>query len=158
MGGDLVEVGGAGGADRVALGDEAAADVDGGLAVAPRRAGVDEGARPTRLAQPEVVVVDELGRGEAVVELDQVEVLGTDARLFVGLVGGQARERVDVGLHLSGVDPRVRRHHRSRDLDGPLADVGVERLQLGVGHEHDGCRPVTGRAAHQQGVRVRLHR
>src|SRR5438876_5612507 len=73
VGGDLVDVGGAGGADRVALGDEAAADVDGGLAVAPRRAGVDEGARPTRLAQPEVVVVDELGRGEAVVELDQVE-------------------------------------------------------------------------------------
>jgi len=33
VGGDLIDVGGAGGADGMALGDEAAADVDWGLAV-----------------------------------------------------------------------------------------------------------------------------
>ena len=37
-------------------------------------------------AQHEVVVVDQLGGGEAVVQLDQVEVLGADAGLLVGLV------------------------------------------------------------------------
>ena len=49
----------------------------------------------------QVVVVDELGGGEAVVQLDQVEVLGADAGLLVGLRGGVAGERVDVGEDLA---------------------------------------------------------
>ena len=78
MGGHLVEVGDAGGAQGVALGDEAARHVDGRAPVAARRARVDEVARPARLAQPQVVVVQQLGGGEAVVQLDQVEVRGPD--------------------------------------------------------------------------------
>src|SRR6266566_8279563 len=68
VGGDLVDVGGARGADGMALGDQPAADVDRRAPIPHRRAGVDELARPARLTQAEVVVVDELGRGEAVVE------------------------------------------------------------------------------------------
>ena len=62
------------------------------------RAGVDEVAGAAGLAEAEVVVVEELGGGEAVVELDEVEVVGADAGLLVGLVGGVAGEGVDVGL------------------------------------------------------------
>ena len=47
--------------------------------------------------------MDELGGGEAVVQLDQVEVLGADAGLLVGLLGGVAGERVDVGEDLAGL-------------------------------------------------------
>ena len=43
----------------------------------------------------------ELGGGEAVVQLDEVEVLGADARLLVRLLGGVAGERVDVGQDLA---------------------------------------------------------
>ena len=55
------------------------------VAVAPGRAGVEEVDRAALLAQHQVVVVHELGGGEAVVQLDQVEVLGPDAGLLVGL-------------------------------------------------------------------------
>ena len=82
---DLPDVGDAGRRDRVALRLEAARHVHRRLAVAPRGAGLEEVDRAARLAQPEVVVVDELGGGEAVVQLDEVEVLGADAGLLVGL-------------------------------------------------------------------------
>src|SRR3954453_9658623 len=68
---DLVEVCDAGRAEGVALRDEATRRVDRRLTVAPGTALVDELARLTRLAQSEVVVVDELGRREAVVKLDE---------------------------------------------------------------------------------------
>src|SRR6185369_9355453 len=57
---DLEDVGDTGRADGVALGEEATGDVDRRTAVAPRCARVDELARATRLAEPQVVVVDEL--------------------------------------------------------------------------------------------------
>ena len=46
---------------------------------------VEEVGRAALLAQHQVVVVDQLGGGEAVVQLDQVEVLRADAGLLVGL-------------------------------------------------------------------------
>ena len=48
------------------------------------RAGVEEVGGAAGLAQAEVVVVHELGGGEAVVQLDQVEVGRADAGLLVG--------------------------------------------------------------------------
>src|SRR5690606_14987460 len=57
--GDFVQVGDAGRADRVALGQQASGDVDRDLALAPRGSGVDEVTGPARLAQPQVVVVDQ---------------------------------------------------------------------------------------------------
>ena len=50
--------------------------------------------------------MDELGGGEAVVELDQVEVLGSDAGLLVGLGGGPAGEPSGE-INLGAVEPRV---------------------------------------------------
>ena len=87
----LPDVGDAGGGDRVALRLQAAGHVHRGRAVTPRRAAVEEVDGAALLAELEVVVVDELGGGEAVVELDEVEVLGADAGLLVGLLGGRLR-------------------------------------------------------------------
>ena len=78
------------------------------------RAGQEEVGRAALLAQPEVVVVDELGGGEAVVQLDEVEVVGPDAGLLVGLLGGVLGQRVDVGEDLAGLLPRVGREDRRR--------------------------------------------
>ena len=67
----------------------------------PSRQGARESMKspaPPGSQRREVVVVEELGGGEAVVELDEVEVVGADAGVLVGLVGGVAGEGVDVGL------------------------------------------------------------
>ncbi len=51
--------------------------------------------------------MDQLGRREAVVQLDEVELVGTDAGNLVRLVRRVAGEGVDVGLHLRALGPRV---------------------------------------------------
>src|SRR6201999_2489267 len=104
---DLPHVGDAGGGDRVALGLQTARHVDRGFAVTPRGAGVEEVDRATFLAQHQVVVVHQLGGGEAVVQFDQVEVVGADAGLLVGLLGGVAGEGVDVGEDLASLLVRI---------------------------------------------------
>ena len=95
---DFADVGDAGRAERVALREEAAAGVHGDLAADVRRALVDHAAGFAFAADAEVLVVQQLGGGEAVVELDQVEVLGPDAGLLVRDLRGVAGERVDVGM------------------------------------------------------------
>ena len=75
----LEDVGDAGGAERMPLGQQAARDVHGDAAAPLDLALVDHAARLAVGAQPEVLVVQQLGGGEAVVELDQVEVVRTDA-------------------------------------------------------------------------------
>ena len=64
-----------GGGDRMALGLEPARHVDRRRAVAPGRARLEERHGLTLGAEHEVVVVHELGGGEAVVQLDEIEVL-----------------------------------------------------------------------------------
>ena len=83
---DLPDVGDAGRRDRVALRLQTARDVHRRAAVAERRTRLEEVDRATLGAQHEVVVVHELGGREAVVQLDEVEVLRTDARLLVRLL------------------------------------------------------------------------
>ena len=100
--------------DGVALGLEAARHVDRRRPVAPGGAGVEEVDGAARLAQHQVVVVDQLGGGEAVVQLDQVEVVGADAGLLVGLGGGVAGQGVDVGQDLARLLPRVGGEDRGR--------------------------------------------
>src|SRR5581483_9658471 len=84
VGGHLVEVGHAGGADGVALGQQPAGDVDRRRPVPPAGPLLDEVGRPALLAEAQVVVVDDLGGGEAVVQLDEVEVGRADAGCLVG--------------------------------------------------------------------------
>jgi hypothetical protein len=103
----------------MALRLEAAGHVHRRLAVAPRGAAVEEVDGAALLAQLEVVVVDELRGGEAVVELDEVEVLGTDSGLLVGLVRGHAGEGVHVGQDLAALLPGIAGEDRRRDLDRP---------------------------------------
>src|SRR5262245_62135064 len=85
VGGHLPDVGDAGRSDGMALRLQAARDVDRLPAVAPRGARLEVVDRAALLAEHEVVVVHELRGGEAVVQFDEVEVLGPDPRLLVGL-------------------------------------------------------------------------
>src|SRR5689334_4285665 len=82
---DLPDVRDARRRDRVTLRLEAARHVHGRLAVAPRRARLEEVDRAALGAQHEVVVVHELRGREAVVQLDEVEVLRRHAGLRVRL-------------------------------------------------------------------------
>src|SRR3954451_24553560 len=157
LGGDLEHAGCAGHADRVTLGEQPARRVDRRGAVTPGCPPVDEVAGPAGLAQPQVVVVDELGGGEAVVELHQVEVLGAHARQLVRLVGRVAGERVDVGLGLAALDKRVAREHRCAHLHRTLLLLERECLELRLRHQDDRGGAVAGRAAHRERVRVRDH-
>ena len=97
-------------------------------AVAPRGAGVEEVDGAALLAEHQVVVVHELGGGEAVVQLDEVEVLRADAGLLVRLLGGVAGERVDVGEDLAGLLVRVGGEDRRRHLHGPALLLERQRL------------------------------
>ena len=65
--------------------------------VAPGAAGIDELARAAGSHQAEVCRREQFRGREAVVQLDEVEILGIDACLLVGLVRGQKGERVEVG-------------------------------------------------------------
>ena len=79
---DLPDVGDAGGGDRMALRLETSGDVHRHRAVAPRGAGVEEADRVALVAEPEVVVVDQLRGREAVVQLDEIEIRRPDAGLL----------------------------------------------------------------------------
>src|SRR5262249_40293701 len=81
--GHLVDVGDPGRPERVPLGQQATGDVHGDLAVAPRAAPVDPLTRAALRAQPQVVIVTQLGGGEAVVQFDQVQILRVDARRLI---------------------------------------------------------------------------
>ncbi len=158
VGGDLEHVGDTGRTDRVPLGDESTGHVHRRGAVTERSPGVDEVACATPLTQPQVVVVDQFGRGKAVVQLDQVEVLGADAGLLVGLAGGIASEGVHVWLDLAALHVRIGCEHRCGYPDSPLLGPLGHRTQALL-RDQDGCGgTVAGRAAHQQSVRVALNR
>ena len=94
MCGDFEDVGEPGCAERMALGQQAPRRVDRDPAVALRVAPRMEefaGASPGSQSA-EVLVVEKLGSGEAVVQFDQVEVSRADAGALVGAVGGERAE------------------------------------------------------------------
>jgi hypothetical protein len=66
--------------------------------------------------QAQVLVVEQLGGGEAVVELDEVEILGADARALVGLLRGVPRERAHVGQRQVALAPRIGGENRREHL------------------------------------------
>src|SRR6202521_4471235 len=79
---DLADIGDTGGSQRMALAEQAARDVyrivaaEAGMLAATR---VDEGAGLADAAQAEVLVVHQLGGGEAIMQFSQRDVLGADA-------------------------------------------------------------------------------
>src|SRR5437763_480835 len=83
--GELGALGEPGGAERMALGDQPAGRIDhrAGAAVGGRL-GLDQPVALALSSEPERLVGDQLVRGEAVVELADVDLLGRGARLFVG--------------------------------------------------------------------------
>ena len=99
----------------------------------------------------------QLGRGEAVVELDEVEVLRADTRLLVCLLCGNAGEGVHVGEHLAGLLVRVAGEHGGGHLDGAALLLLRQCLQLlAADDDRSGC-PVTIGGAHGACVRVGDH-
>ncbi len=99
----------------------------------------------------------QFGGGEAVVQLDQVEVLRRDAGGLVGLVGGLPGKRVDVELDRAAVDVGVTGQDRGRHLDRAPPDLGRQRVQPLAAGEHGRRGAVAGRAAHQQRVGIGDH-
>src|SRR4029077_19051571 len=76
---DLEDARHAGGTERVPLREKTARHVHRDASAVRRLALVDHPPRLAVLAEPQVLVVEELGRREAVVQLDQVEVVRADA-------------------------------------------------------------------------------
>ena len=107
VGGDLVDVGHTGRPNRMPFGDQSTRHVDRGPPVAERTARVDELTGSAPLAKAQVVVVNELGGREAVVQLHQVEVFGTHPGRLIGLGSSVPGQGVHVGLHLAALHPRV---------------------------------------------------
>src|SRR5262245_53469522 len=83
LGDDLGDLGGAGGADGMALGLEPAGRIDRHLAAETRPALLRRDAARTRLEEAEPLGGYDLGDGEAVVQLDHVDVLRTETGLAV---------------------------------------------------------------------------
>ena len=85
----------AGRPERVALGDQAAGRVDHrAVAAVGRRLGLDQLVALALGGEAERLVGDQLVGREAVVELAHVDLVGRDAGLLVGLVGGLLRHVV----------------------------------------------------------------
>src|SRR3990167_3913350 len=82
--GDLVDVGDAGSAQGMAFGQQPAGDIHRDAAAQLGVAVVDQPSRLAVGAEAEVLVVNDLGRGEAVVQLDEAEVLRPDAGCLIG--------------------------------------------------------------------------
>src|SRR5581483_358809 len=97
---DFTDVGDARGAQRMALAEQAARDVDWRIAAEVgmlATAAIDEFAGLAVAAQAEVLVVHELGGGKAVVQLGEIHVLGAQARHLVRLLGGAPGQRAHIG-------------------------------------------------------------
>src|ERR1700685_1674008 len=85
---DLADIGDAGSAERMTLGEEAAGDIYGSLtAEAGMHAAAlgDDLARFAVTAESEVLVVDQLGGRETIVQLGQRDILRAEAGGLVGL-------------------------------------------------------------------------
>ena len=133
----------AGGARRMALGLQPAARVHGEPPAHRGLPRLDERGTAEAVAEPEVLVVDELDTGEAVVHLGDVDVGRSDARHRVRLPRGlhRRRERRHVGLVLV--------HHAVEsepDAPYPHRPVGVAVDDLLADQQQRGGAVALGRA------------
>ena len=116
----------AGGADRVALAQQAAARVDGQVAVQAGAARVEQLRAAAGRREAELLVDDQLGGRAGVVDLGAVEVVGAEARLLVGRPRGPARRARARVATCRGGCPRRRRR---RGCAGPTRRGGRPRAR-----------------------------
>ena len=145
----LVALRQAGGAERVALGQQAAGRIGDELAAIGVVAVVDEAFRAAFGAEAERLVGDQLVVREAVVQLDDVDILGPDAGGLIDLVGrGSRHVEADHLHHVAGVEGRggVGGHRLRGDPDVLAQAVLAGEL---LRHQH-GRRGAAGRRAGHQ--------
>jgi signal transduction histidine kinase len=143
-------------AERMPLREKPARGVHDPLPAVRHLVVVDELAALAGLAELQALVRDELVRREAVVELDHVDVLGTDARLLVDLRRRPARHADADEPHraLAEVGDEVGRERLADDLHGLRVPVLGRVLRRA---EDRGASAVRGRTALQQRQRVVDH-
>src|SRR3546814_615921 len=93
---DFIEVRDTGRAERMPLGEQPTRYVDRDVAAECGVAAVDQGAASASLTKTEILVMQDFGRGEAVMKFDEVEVGDVDPRSRIGLQGGGARDLVEI--------------------------------------------------------------
>src|SRR5579884_3037837 len=108
----LVDVCDPGRAQGMALREQAPRHVHGYPPAMGRLAAVDQGSALTFVAQTQILVVQDLRRGEAVVQLDQIEIRDVDTRGFVSQLRGRTRDLVEIGQTV--LDARVNAAQRLR--------------------------------------------
>ncbi len=111
----------------MAAAQKAPVGVDGDLAAEIGFAFLDEGAAFTLFAESQILVFDNLGNGETIVGLGNIDLIGLDSRGFVGLLCGYPE-----GLP-RGPARHVGRHVVQRGLACSLdVDQGLIRQILGL--------------------------
>src|SRR6266849_1939219 len=145
---DLADVRDAGRAQRMALREQSARYIDRPLAAEVRMdsaALVDKLACLAVAAEPEVLVMHQLGRREAVMQFREAHVSRSDPRHLVRLLGCAPRERADIAQREIALRIRVGGEHRCRHLC--TLPSARELLQLVLADENRACGAVARRAA-----------
>lgn len=154
----LSALGDTSGTERVALGDEAARGVDNVLAAVGDVAVADKLVGLSRLREAERVEDDHLVGTEAIVKLDNLDILGSDAGLAHGLLDGKSghvlADEVDgaAGEEAGGVGGDA--------LSGNKNSLGLEvraGVEEGLGDKDGSSTTVGGRAALKLGERLKDH-
>src|SRR3712207_288654 len=146
---ELRALGEAGGAERVALGDQPTGRVDDPLAAIRRRPLVDERVSFAGGREAERLVGDQLVGREAVVQLDDVHVLGADTSLLVCLSRGRAGHGTTHDADRRGVEAgrRVGPQRLAGDLDRALPEAVL--VDEPLARDDRAARAVGGRRALQ---------
>src|SRR5579864_2341844 len=83
-------------AKRMALRKKTAGHIYRNTAPASRLSAIDQSSSFAFPAQTEILVMEDLGGREAVVQLDQVQVRNVNRRAFISTLCGRARDRVEI--------------------------------------------------------------
>src|SRR2546430_4290035 len=128
---ELVDHAHAGGADRVPVRLETARRVHRLLAAERRTPLLDESAALAAAAEAEILVGQDLGDGEAVVHLGEVDGVGADPRLRVGLLRG-AHRRLEPDVAEAWAVVRLAGHHGEPDAERPDGRAAERARDVGA--------------------------